>query len=76
MAFAREQICGHIVSPATREHAMMEETFSVRFLSGLYNEEMRVAVVRSEMLVAEARDSLGTQRKKNVHHWKPLSSNG
>jgi hypothetical protein len=29
-----------------------------------------------EKLVAEARDSLGTQRNKNVCHWKLLPSNG
>jgi hypothetical protein len=32
--------------------------------------QLRVAVVRSEKLVA------GTQRKGNVRPWKPLSSNG
>jgi hypothetical protein len=26
-AVAREQLCGHVVSPATREHAIMEEIF-------------------------------------------------
>jgi hypothetical protein len=35
-AVAREQLCGH-VSPETRGHAIMEETFSVRFVPGLYN---------------------------------------
>jgi hypothetical protein len=29
-----------------------------------------------EQLVAEVRDSSGTQRKGNVRSWKPLSSNG
>jgi hypothetical protein len=29
-----------------------------------------------EKLVAEARESLGTQRKGNIRHWKPLPSNG
>jgi hypothetical protein len=29
-----------------------------------------------EKLVAEAGDSVGTQRKGNVRHWKPLPSNG
>jgi hypothetical protein len=38
--------------------------------------QLKVAVVRSEKLVAEARDSLGTQRKENIHHWKLLLSNG
>jgi hypothetical protein len=28
-----------------------------------------------ELLVAEAGDSSGTQRKGNVRRWKPLSSN-
>jgi hypothetical protein len=29
-----------------------------------------------EKLVAEAEDSSRTQRKGNVHRWKPLPSNG
>jgi hypothetical protein len=29
-----------------------------------------------EMMVAEAGDSSGTQRKKSVRHWKPLPRNG
>jgi hypothetical protein len=37
---------------------------------------LRVAVVRNEKLVAEARDNSGTQRKGNVRHWKLLLSNG
>jgi hypothetical protein len=36
---------------------------------------LRVAVVRSEKLVAEATDSSETQRKGNVRRWKPLPSN-
>jgi hypothetical protein len=36
---------------------------------------LRVAVVKSEKLVAEAGDSTGTQRKGNVRFWKPLPSN-
>jgi hypothetical protein len=36
-AVAREQLCGQ-VSPATREHAIMEETFSVQSRLGSYNE--------------------------------------
>jgi hypothetical protein len=35
---AREQLCGHIISPATTQHAIKEETFSVPSVSGLYNE--------------------------------------
>jgi hypothetical protein len=35
----KEQLCGHVVSPATREHAIMEETFSVRSVPGLCNED-------------------------------------
>jgi hypothetical protein len=31
-----EQLCGHVVSPARREKAIIEETFSVRSVSGLY----------------------------------------
>jgi hypothetical protein len=38
--------------------------------------ELRVAVVRSENLVVEARDISGTERKRNVCHWQPLPSNG
>jgi hypothetical protein len=37
---------------------------------------MRIAIVRSEKLVAEAGDSSGTQRKGNVRRWKPLPKNG
>jgi hypothetical protein len=37
--------------------------------------QLRVAVLRSEKLVAEARDSSGTQRKGNACRWKPLPSN-
>jgi hypothetical protein len=36
--------------------------------------QLRVAVVRCEKLVAEAGDSLGTQRKGNIHSWMPLPS--
>jgi hypothetical protein len=37
---------------------------------------LRVAVVRSEKLVAEAGDSSENQRKENVRRLKPLPSNG
>jgi hypothetical protein len=37
---------------------------------------LRAAVVRSEKLVSEARESSGTQRKGNVRLWKKLPSNG
>jgi hypothetical protein len=36
---------------------------------------MRDAIVRSERLVPEAGDSSGTEKKRNVRHWKPLPSN-
>jgi hypothetical protein len=36
----------------------------------------RVAVVRIEKLVAEAGDSSRTERKGNIHGWKPLLNNG
>jgi hypothetical protein len=54
-----EQLCGHVVSPATKEQAMMEETFSVRSVPRLYkrtnsSSRLRIADVRSEKLVAEA----------------------
>jgi hypothetical protein len=32
-------ICGHLVSPATREHAIMEDKISARSVLGLYNED-------------------------------------
>jgi hypothetical protein len=38
-AIAREQLCGHVVSRATREHAIMGETFFVQYMQGLYNED-------------------------------------
>jgi hypothetical protein len=38
-AVAREQLCGYVVSAATGEHVIMEETFSVLSMSGLYNED-------------------------------------
>jgi hypothetical protein len=64
----------------------MEETFSVQFMLGLHQElvaqlffsllsQLRVAVERTEMLVAEARESSGTLKKGNVCHWKLLPSN-
>jgi hypothetical protein len=44
-----------------REHAVMEETFSMRFMAGLYNEFVG-SVKRREKLVTEAGDSSETQR--------------
>jgi hypothetical protein len=38
--------------------------------------QLRVATVRSEKLVAETRESSGTQRKGNIRRWKPLPRNG
>jgi hypothetical protein len=38
--------------------------------------QLRVAVVVSDKLVAEAGDSSGTLRKGNVRHWKLLPNNG
>jgi hypothetical protein len=38
-AVAREQLCGHVVTPATREDAIMEEIFSVRSVPAVYNED-------------------------------------
>jgi hypothetical protein len=38
-AVAREQLCGHVVSPAMREPTIMEETFSVPSVLRLYNED-------------------------------------
>jgi hypothetical protein len=37
-AVARKQFCGHIVSLAMIEHAIMEQTFSVQSVQGLYKE--------------------------------------
>jgi hypothetical protein len=58
----------------------MEETFYVRsvlrLIVKLWLSQLRVTVTRSEKLVAEARDSSGTQRKEDVHLWQPLPSNG
>jgi hypothetical protein len=42
----------------------------------LYKEQLRDAVARSEELVAEARNSSETRRKRNVRDWKPLPCNG
>jgi hypothetical protein len=39
MAVTKEQLCGHIVSLATREHAIMEEMFSVWSMLELYNKD-------------------------------------
>jgi hypothetical protein len=41
MVVARKQLCGHVVSPATREHAVIEETLTVRSVSGLCNACMK-----------------------------------
>jgi hypothetical protein len=38
-AVAREQLCGHIVSLGIEEYAIMEETFSLRYVPELYNED-------------------------------------
>jgi hypothetical protein len=51
-AATRQQLCGHVICPATREQAIMEETFSVRSVPGLYNEDY--VILRSEKLIAEA----------------------
>jgi hypothetical protein len=46
----------------------MEETFSVWSVPRIYNEDcqLRVVVVRSEKLLAEAEDSSGNERKYTV----------
>jgi hypothetical protein len=36
---AREELCGCVISPATTEHSTMEETFTLRFVPELYNED-------------------------------------
>jgi hypothetical protein len=36
--------------------------------------QWRVAIMRSETLVAEVGDSSGAQRKGDVRRWKPLPS--
>jgi hypothetical protein len=49
----------------------------IRSVMTLVGCEFRVAFVRSKnLVVAEAGDSSGTQRKGNVRRWKPLSNNG
>jgi hypothetical protein len=52
-AVAREQHCGHLDSPATRELEIMEEMFSVRTVPGLYNEDYSI-------IVGEARVEAGS----------------
>jgi hypothetical protein len=65
---------------------LLEAVCSVRSVPRLYNEgqlpsreptgrqcKLRDLVVRSGKLVAEARDSSGSQRKVNVLCWKPLA---
>jgi hypothetical protein len=66
-----------VMSPVgveTKNHSAGEgqQQFTRHLLLG----QMRVAVVRSEKLLAEAGESSGTQRKGNVRNWKPLPSNG
>jgi hypothetical protein len=39
MAVAREQLCGQVVSPETKKHAIMEGTISVRSVPEIYNED-------------------------------------
>jgi hypothetical protein len=65
------------VSLTTREYKIMEETLFVWFVpraiqQGLVVQlllsQLRVTVVRSVNLVAEAGDNQGSQRKGNVHH--------
>jgi hypothetical protein len=36
---ARKKHCGHVNSPVTRGHAIMEEMFSARSVPGMLNEE-------------------------------------
>jgi hypothetical protein len=47
---------------------------SVRRVEGWPKSLSQEKVCRNEKLVAKAGDSLGTQRKGNVHHQKPLPS--
>jgi hypothetical protein len=35
-AVAKEQFCGHVLSPATREHAIMEEMYQVLLQQTMY----------------------------------------
>jgi hypothetical protein len=50
-AVARKQLCGHAVSPTTREQAIMEETFSLMSMPSLYNEDQLVAEAESSVEV-------------------------
>jgi hypothetical protein len=36
---AREQLCGHVASPAKTEQAIIKAVFPVRFVPALYNED-------------------------------------
>jgi hypothetical protein len=63
-----EKITGRESQGARRQTASRKVTVTLTL--------MRVAVVRSEKLVAEAGDSSETQSKENVRLWKPLPSNG
>jgi hypothetical protein len=81
-AVPRERLNNRHKLAATNTHAtiveLLETMFSVRSVPSLYKEDqlpferesaggqLRVAVVRSNKLVAEAGNSSGTQRKKNV----------
>jgi hypothetical protein len=46
-AVAWQQLCGHVVSLATKEHAVVEEMFTVRSVTGLYNEGVNGVIVET-----------------------------
>jgi hypothetical protein len=59
-AVVREQLYGYILSPATREHEIMEETFSVRSTPGLYNEDQLSLGDSSKEARVEAGSNIST----------------
>jgi hypothetical protein len=68
---AREQLSGHVVSPVTREHAIMEETFSVRSVSGPYIEDQLPSQESPEMAVR--RVGSWCEMAANLGGWEPRS---
>jgi hypothetical protein len=66
MAVAREEHCGHIVSPRTKEHTIMEETFSVRFVPGLYKEDLPLLLCSRERGCYARTMTVRVQLKKSL----------
>jgi hypothetical protein len=74
-AVAREQLCGHVSPPATREHAIMEKIFSMRSVPGLYSKENRCKTrlcmrqIARRILLLENSSAVSAQ-------WRPRVSAG